>query len=96
MGSCYEHQCKRCGYSATVSGGHDMGMSSASSTYACKKCGELQDIGYSTDEDETEEETSPACCKRCGSQNLVKWNTGDACPKCGGKMIRGGKRISWD
>ena len=119
MGRLEKYQCSNwlCRYSATVSGGSDMGMSSVSSTYACKKCGKLQDIGHSTDEDETlqellssnpgktleeifssiKEETPPMHCKKCGSQNLVKWSKGDACPKCGRKMkIVPGHHIMWD
>jgi len=99
MGRLELYRCRNwlCRYSATVSGGSDMGMSSVSSTYACKKCGKLQDICHSTDEDETEEETPPMHCKKCGSHNLVKWSKGDACPKCGRKMkIVPGHTIRWD
>jgi hypothetical protein len=44
MGTILDHTCRRCGYSATVSGGDDAIMAGLTTTILCLDCKELMDV----------------------------------------------------
>ncbi|GAB4282963.1 MAG: hypothetical protein Kow0068_07740 [Marinilabiliales bacterium] len=88
MGTRRTYQCKKCNYSAHVSGGQDMGLVEKTNTVICYNCNELVDIvtEYYTKVILTDNINK---CPKCGSTEYLKeWdNKKRLCPKCNGAMI---------
>ena len=96
MGHTFEFQCPVCGYSATVSGGDDYGMGSATTTVRCDHCKTIRDVVTSEEpwDASSIKKVTDLKCPKC-SGPVTKWR-GKRCPKCGGKMEIIGEGILWD
>ena len=95
MGSLYEFICTNCGYSATISGGDDCGMGSATTTILCEDCATLYNANTSNAPWDEESYHDPVCPK-AKSHRIRRWKDPDICPKCEGEMERGNLTINWD
>jgi hypothetical protein len=102
VGSKYVYTCKRCEYSAMVSGGWDVGFIAIQATMRCEDCSELFDVGIGFTPGASAEQVEQARpemweCPGCKDGHIEAWYDGYPCPKCGGEMDKseeGG--ILWD
>jgi Zn finger protein HypA/HybF involved in hydrogenase expression len=96
MGSMYLFFCPKCGYSAEVSGGDDLGIASATTTVVCDSCREICDVETSKTPQDTEsmKDVADLECPACGGQ-VKKWE-GQRCPHCNTKMANRGIPRHWD
>jgi protein-arginine kinase activator protein McsA len=98
MGEKCGYSCQDCGYSASVSGGEDVGMASQTDTGYCARCNELVD--YVTkiliDNKRSEWEITAGVCETCNTPVKQKWQDGDPCPRCGGSFDETGQITMWD
>ena len=96
MGSSRNYICPKCGYSAHVCGGREVGMLAVLKTFSCRQCHTLSDIQigeYGQDYADMIEKIviSPIPvelkCPECNSTNIRPWNPiKRPCPKCGAIM----------
>ncbi len=96
-----EFKCKKCGYSAEVSGGKDLGMVAVVQTMTCHRCRELVDvlIGERGVEGPTgcpDYDKNLGICPKCHGKDVVAWQAPWVCPKCEGRMKRGKVAMLWD
>jgi len=104
VGHSQTYQCKKCGFSATVSGGSDRGMRVFMQTVWCGECRLLQDVATRrTDSADYDDPQSawhdvPLHCSECESESVEKWQRAQPCPACGGsiEIDPKGKLLMWD
>ncbi len=105
MGTTYLFRCNKCNYEVKSSGGEDRGFIAFTNTYICYSCKSIVDITekvLSTNKKVENKEDRfrylEIFCPKCGSKTeLEKWDNVNApCPKCDGKMERGGLISMWD
>ena len=103
MGHHATYKCKKCGLSATVSGGADRGMRAFTQTIWCGECKVLQDaVTRRTDSAYGRKSGAwhdvPLRCSQCESEKVQKWQREQPCPACGGqiKVDPKGHLIMWD
>lgn len=102
MGNGATYRCTQCGYSATVSGGHDCGFVAVVRTRFCTACRELVDVlvgryGQDGPTGDPLYDKDLNCCPMCRGNALRDWNTEDPCPRCGGSMnVEPGSQYLWD
>ncbi|MDR0833348.1 MAG: endonuclease Q family protein [Candidatus Symbiothrix sp.] len=97
MGQISKWECKKCGYSVNMSGGHDRGFIAVTNTFQCTNCKKLMDISVGKyDEDGYHEDERNYYCKTCNNK-LEVWDVRKKpCPHCGKPMIKQGCLILWD
>jgi hypothetical protein len=91
MGVRYNYICADCDFTALIAGGVSDGFIATTETYGCKTCGRLFDKTVNADS-KTDEKL---ICYNCRCE-LIKWNDGDPCIKCGGNLERKEIGILWD
>ena len=99
MGIKRTYKCKKCGYTALVSGGPDVGMLVRTDTFVCLKCKELVDVAVGYTPNSPLKIANRGKCPICNSKkHLAKWDTQlRPCPKCGEKLEEiPGKEVLWD
>jgi Zn finger protein HypA/HybF involved in hydrogenase expression len=98
MGETFEFKCPDCGYRAEVSGGEDCGMIAVTETMVCEKCRNVVDVmvGYAIPSLHDKPDKDMGRCPKCYSDEVMPWGTGRPCPKCSGKMVKGGRVALWD
>ncbi|MEO2004981.1 MAG: hypothetical protein ABGY41_12890 [Candidatus Poribacteria bacterium] len=101
MGSPTIYTCKKCEYTATVSGGWDVGFIAIIATMHCQDCDELFDVsigftpGASAQQvEEARKETWE--CPQCKTGGLERWYDGYPCPRCEGEMDKQESGLMWD
>lgn len=101
MGELNFFECSSCNYHAEVSGGKDRGFVAFTQTKVCQDCRQVVDVlvgeaGKLSGPKATTIPKAKQQCPTCKGHNLKVWK-GRACPKCGGKMKKGGGLICmWD
>jgi hypothetical protein len=94
--------CTKCGYSATVSGGRDVGMEAVVKTMTCEDCKEVVDVRIgSFGEDgpigDPECDENLNTCLLCRGRNVRPWPRRHPCPQCDGEMNKDdGFEMLWD
>ena len=102
MGTAYNFTCSKCGYSATVSGGRDVGMVAVVRTMICDDCEEVVDVligryGEDGSTGDPEYDADLGICPECRGRNLRSWSRRHPCPKCDGDMNKDdGFEMLWD
>jgi uncharacterized paraquat-inducible protein A len=98
MGKLFEFRCASCGYRREVSGGTDVGMTSATATVVCANCSELYDVAVSDKPWEAgrSQPVKTIPCPDCKSFSLKRWRHPGPCPKCQSKLDRSGPTVYWD
>jgi len=88
MGKRVTYKCDKCGYSAHISGGPDIGMIVKTNTYVCHKCKEIVDVIIEYWTDVKLDKSVIGKCPKCNSnENLNEWdNKKCPCPRCNGIM----------
>lgn len=96
MGETRTFCCTKCGYSAQVSGGNDVGMTFATTTVLCEGCRELMDV-VTGEPENLVTSVEPRCPKR-KRHRVRRWAHPDVCPRCGDSMAvdPNGREILWD
>jgi len=101
LGSCYQFECKKCGYQAEVAGGKDCGMVAVVKTMICSQCHELIDVlighhGKEGRSGDPEYDKDLGHCPLCQGIDIVSWGRARPCPKCSNKMKKGPGVLLWD
>ena len=101
MGTSYLFKCHNCSYQANLSDGRDYGFVAVIETMTCSDCEEMVEvlIGAYGEEGKTgdpEMDEKLGLCPKCKSSKVTKWDERRSCPKCGGKMQKGGETMLWD
>lgn len=99
MGALYLFTCT-CGYSAEVSGGPDVGMTTRTVTISCATCKQLSDVVTSNEPWKQPPDPVPEHPKCPRSRTKVHatsvWSHPGACPQCGKRMRKGAVTMLWD
>ena len=102
MGTLFRFECSDCEYTATVSGGRDVGMMAVTKTTTCTTCKELVDVmvgqfGEDGPTGDPEFDKQLGICPECEGSEVRPWGRSHRCPKCSGKMIKDDcSEILWD
>jgi hypothetical protein len=101
MGALYEFTCAKCGYSANVSGGRDVGMDAVVRTMICEDCLDLVDVligrwGKDGPTGDPEYDKALGRCPACEGRRLEVWKKGRPCPGCSEAMAKGRDIMLWD
>lgn len=97
MGTLYTFTCTACGYSAEASGGADRGMIAEVQTVSCATCRELYDaVVRRHGLHEWGGTEVPLRCPEHADHQIMVWNQGDPCPRCGEPMPPGQVCGLWD
>jgi len=99
MGRLLKHSCDACGYSTTVGGGCQLGMTSVQWTIYCHDCAELQDAVVSEEPWNTPPGWVPDDypCPVNDAHRAEPWSAASGCPKCGGSItLNDDEIVLWD
>ena len=96
MGTSFACECAKCGLSGRVSAGPDIGFHVKTQTGFCRKCDTLVDYVKEIWSDPGGREITINACESCGNKELIDWNEGSPCPRCGGVLKKGSAVMDWD
>ena len=102
MGIKFEYSCQKCGYTAEVSGGRDVGMAAVIRTMMCDHCKELVEVligqcGKDGPTGDPDFDKDLNLCPECSSNTVRPWPRHRPCPKCGGRMTKDRNSfVMWD
>ncbi|MCH3993578.1 MAG: hypothetical protein WCS17_13255 [Prevotella sp.] len=91
-----KYRCSKCGYEADTYEGKGF-LGQEIDMVSCPDCHTLQPLvvgGIIGDAAPSFNSLVGRLCLNCGSARIKKWD-GHTCPKCGGEMLKVGKRQYW-
>ena len=92
MGTWFQFNCSNCDYTASVSGGRDVGMQAVVRTMTCSDCAEIGDVmigmfGQDGPTGNPEMDKDLGKCPGCDGESVRPWPRTHPCPKCGSKEV---------
>lgn len=96
MGMLYTFTCAHCGYSTEASGGADSGMTFDVQTVLCRNCGELHDAVVREQKGRKRARKVELRCPKSAAHEVVAWEQGGPCPRCGTPMPPGAPYALFD